>query len=217
MENKDLIALIAALLAFAASLISIGTSFYRTGKSIKASKESTEASNNVSLQLGNLTAETQGKQRFIETISMQRVQWINSVRDNFSHLSKITYTMADIRERKEPIPDTLKNELYYYVNHLELFLNPTEDITKVFIELKDKVSHYLLSDTAYSSSLYEELMHNLHYVEQVILKAEWKRLKIETLEGTEVRKMKKIHRKTARKIDEERYDLLLKNYYERQE
>jgi hypothetical protein len=169
------------------------------------------------LQLGNLTAETQGKQRFIETISAQRVQWINSVRDNFSHLSKITYTMADIRERKEQIPDTLKNDLYYYVNHIELFLNPAEDITKVFIDLKDNVSQYLLSDTDYSPALYEELMHNLHYVEQVILKAEWKRLKTETQDGAEVKKMKKIHRKTAQKIDKERYERLLKHYYERQE
>jgi hypothetical protein len=42
------------------------------------------------------------------------------------------------------IPDELHFDLIYYVNHIELFLNPIETITKKFIELKDKVSGYIV-------------------------------------------------------------------------
>lgn len=213
LSPTDWVAIVAAAVALFAAFLS----YSGTKKTIKASEESSKNSNEVSVKMGVLAAETQGKQRLIDTVSIQRVEWINNVRVNFSQHSKITYSIALKRAKNEEIPVELLQELVYFVNHIELFLNPTEIITKEFITQKDLVSNYILEDRSpFSWEIYSRQMHNLHYIEQVILKSEWKRLKVESKNGSEVDDMEKIHKDTAKKIDEEKYSSLLKCKYESQ-
>nr|WP_106784337.1 hypothetical protein [Lysinibacillus timonensis] len=210
MKITDWIALLAAGIAlFGAILAYLGVR-----QTVKASRESSEKSNDVSIKLGKLSEQSQGKQRLIETVSAQRVEWINKVREYFSQLSKVLHIIAVKRSNNEEISD-IQFDLIYLVNHIELFLNPTEIITNKFIEIKDEISNYLLNDKGcFSWNRYRELMLDLHYLEQVILKSEWKRLKEETIQGSEVKDMEKIHKEIAEKIDPKRYMSLLKKDFE---
>jgi hypothetical protein len=211
MKITDWIAISTGIIALVGSILT----FVGTRQSIKASKKSSEKSNEISLKLGNMTVETQGKQRLIETISTQRVEWINKIREYFSQFSKVTYKMALVRSNGKEVESELQHELYYLVNHIELFLNPTEIITKKFIEKKDVVARYLLRDNVpFSWETYSSGMHDLHYIEQVILKAEWKRLKEETKSGNEVINMEEIHKEIARNIDINKYNAVLRQDYE---
>lgn len=211
MEATDWVALIAAGIALIGSCLTL----LGNRQAIKASKESSAKSNEVAVRLGEMSAETQGKQRLIETVSAQRVEWINRVRDYFSQFNKVTFQIAEKRSENQEFGD-INYELVYLVNHIELFLNPTEIITKKFIERKDVLSSYLLNDReGFSWNYYSSLMYELHYIEQVILKAEWKRLKEETKTGIEVANMEEIHKVTAQKIDLAKYTAILKADFEK--
>ncbi|GKU82916.1 hypothetical protein [Niallia sp. NCCP-28] len=210
LTGTDWVAIGAALVA----LLGSGLTFFGTKKSIKAAKESSDASNQTSERLAILEAETQSKQRLIEVVSTQRVQWINSLRENFSQLARVTYQMTNLRERNEDVPNELDIELNYYVNHIELFLNPTEELTKTFIVIKDTVGNYLMSHAPFDIRRYGAMMQDLHYLQQVILKSEWRRLKLESTTGTEVDDMEEIHKMIAKKINENNYNRLLRNAYE---
>ncbi|WP_223588964.1 hypothetical protein [Neobacillus bataviensis] len=213
MKPTDWVALIAAGVALIGSLLT----YLGTRQSTRASKESSKLSNEVSMKLGNMTAEIQGKQRLIDTVSTQRVEWINKVRENFSEFSKVAYNLALVRSKEEKIQEELQYDLYYLINHIELSLNPTETITKKFVEKKNNLSTYLLNDREpFSWVLYSEFMNELHYIEQVILKSEWKRLKEETKSGSEVDDMEIIHKQTALKIDPEKFNSILKQDFENQ-
>ncbi|MEH6948306.1 hypothetical protein V7068_14795 [Bacillus sp. JJ634] len=217
--------IVTALAAIGAALIA----YAGNKKTIKASKESSERSNEISRnyndiyeksneiseKLGNLAAETQSKQRLIEVVSTQRVEWINKVRENFSLYSQQIHKIALIRSNNKALTDDLLCELTYLDNLILLLLNPREVITKNFIKHKKILSKYVLNDKGdFRFEEYSKMIENLHFIEQVILKSEWGRLKIESMSGSEVKNMEKIHKETAEDIDPEKYNLFLKKEYE---
>lgn len=154
--------------------------------------------------------------RYIDSINAERVKWINKIRELFSEYDKIAFLMGenitynDIRGNSE-----LSKELIYLNNHIELFLNPTEVITKEVIKLQDSITENARSGTANIKQLQEQL-YNLHYLQQVILKSEWKRVKKETKKGREIKKndLRDIYIEISIAIDSDKYEQLLKEPFE---
>lgn len=162
------------------------------------------------------------KNRFISNINSERVKWVSKVRDIFSEINKSTYIQCQLRkEYGHSIPDdkNLSNELIYLINHIELYLNPNETVVKRLIELQEHIVINLINFNGdFLNESYEQSSLKLHYLQQVILKAEWKRIKKETKKGRELKQkeIKSIFINTAKGIDNRKgyYDGLLKQELE---
>jgi hypothetical protein len=162
-----------------------------------------------------------GKNRFITHINTERVMWVNKVRDIFSEFNKSSYIQSQLRKKygsQIPVDDDLSNELIYLVNHIELYLNPRETVVKKLIELQEKITVNLINyNRDFLMNSYEQSGLSLHYLQQIILKVEWKRIKNETKKGRELNdsEMKSIFINTAKEIDDGKgyYDEILKGLY----
>jgi len=162
------------------------------------------------------------KNRFISNINSERVKWVSKVRDIFSEINKSTYIQCQLRKKYgHSIPDdeNLSNELIYLINHIELYLNPNESVVKRLIDLQEHVVINLINFNGdFLTESYEQSSLRLHYLQQVILKAEWKRIKSETKMGRELKQkeIKNIFINTAKGIDDRKgyYDELLKQELE---
>ncbi len=162
-----------------------------------------------------------GKNRFITHINTERVMWVNKVRDIFSEFNKSSYIQSQLRKKygsQIPVDDDLSNELIYLVNHIELYLNPRETVVKKLIELQEKITVNLINyNRDFLMNSYEQSGLSLHYLQQIILKVEWKRIKNETKKGRELNdsEMKSIFINTAKEIDGGKgyYDEILKGLY----
>ncbi|QZN75512.1 hypothetical protein [Paenibacillus sp. DR312] len=153
---------------------------------------------------------SQGKQRLIETVTKQRIEWINKIRICFSEYSELMERISMIRSSGNKIDD-LQFQLSYLSTHIDMLLNPKEVITQRYIEKRNQIKRYLLDDYSneYSPAEYYSMMLDLQYLQQVILKSEWKRLKRESSSGKEVNDMNTIHLETAEDIDPGRFIRLL--------
>ncbi|PGA23613.1 MULTISPECIES: hypothetical protein [Bacillus cereus group] len=164
------------------------------------------------------------EERFIDAISAERVKWINTLRDKFSEYNKLVHIQMNgidsivnlngrsIEELKIEELRKRAYEITFLHNHIELFLNPTEPVTEKLLQTQDKVTRYLTA-TDYNMFNYEEVKQwalNLHYLQQVILKSEWKRVKEENEKGKEIndQRMNEIFINTAKKIDSDKYESL---------
>ncbi|RVT56436.1 hypothetical protein [Niallia taxi] len=156
--------------------------------------------------------------RYIDSINAERVKWINTVRDLFSEFDKTAYLMGqNILMGKSSENEILKKELIFLSNQMELFLNPTEVISKAVIDKKNSVVLALMAFNPTIDGREQGLfLFDLRYLQQVILKSEWKRVKKETQKGKEVSKqeIRDIYIEIATAIDIESYNVLLKVPFE---
>ncbi|EEL42579.1 Viral A-type inclusion protein [Bacillus cereus Rock3-42] len=185
----------------------------------KLKKELADQTNEITKELGEKNLKALEQRRYIDAISSERVKWINTMRDRFSEYLKLTYIqMHDMNMRKKGDNDKVDekqlierlSEITYISNHITLLLNPTEPISEQLIALQSKVHSSLLigppSDFDYNKV--EELGLDLAYFHQVVLKAEWKRVKEENKEGEEIdqERMKLIYETVAKKINNKTYN-----------
>lgn len=157
------------------------------------------------------------EERFIDTICAERVKWVNSIRDVFSEYNKSAYIqkkrLNDLKEKREAQESSQLNEIIYYNNYIELYLNSAEPVTKKLLELQNKISLTLHTEIAapnFNSKEVETWLEDLHFLQQVILKSEWKRIKEENKKGAEItdQRMNEIFMSVAKKIDGVRYERL---------
>ena len=160
------------------------------------------------------------EQRFIQTISAQRVEWINNIRDLFSEYNKTAFLQAirlhELATVQASKIEDLKVQVVSLNNHIELFLNPTEIVSKKLLEQQENITSMLIeADPNLNHDNIENSLLTLHYIQQVILKAEWKRVKEENRKGTEItdKRMMKIFQETAGKIDPKEYNLIFKKEF----
>ncbi|MFH7833845.1 hypothetical protein [Bacillus luti] len=162
------------------------------------------------------------EKRFIDTISTERVKWINDLRDNFSEFLKLVHMQAADFDRIKSLGidsinrDELRNrsiEISYLKNRIHLYLNPTEIITKKLIEHLEDIADVLCTFdiNAFDFDQVDDLVQNLGYLQQVILKSEWRRVKEENEKGKEIddKRMDSIYLETAKKIDPSKYNKLI--------
>lgn len=157
--------------------------------------------------------------RFINTISAERVKWINSLRNKFSDFDNRMYIQANNLYKletgqisNESFADVdLYYELVYLHDYMNLYLNPREAVNKEFIAVTQNILSYFQIDN-FNYDTYRESAINVRYLQQVILKSEWKRLKKETNRGKEIteNEMQKIYREIAETIDKDKFNEIFK-------
>jgi hypothetical protein len=162
--------------------------------------------------------------RFIDSISVERVNWINTLRDNFSEFLKLTHLQLNDFDRMvgrgmESIDEgeliKRSSEITYLHSRIFLFLNSTELTTQKLILIQnDIVSALCNGDTSkYNGENIVAWVEDLIYFQQVILKSEWRRVKEENKKGKEIdeKRMNSIYVETAKKIDIQRFNKFFVN------
>lgn len=203
---------ITTIVTVIALLITSGISIWSVMRNSKITKELGE---------GNLKSLKQ--KRYIDAISVERVKWINTMRDRFSEYNKNVYmqmtefsrwqangfTTSDEEVRIE-IRDRLV-EIIYSRDQIRLLLNLAEPISREIIKLQKFFSKELSSKDKISKFDFKHcaaLMGDLDYLHHVVLRAEWKRIKEENKKGEEIDDdaMNRIYISVAKKLDENRYN-----------
>ncbi|NGY82220.1 hypothetical protein F6Y03_10940 [Bacillus megaterium] len=167
--------------------------------------------------------------RFTSSINVERLKWINNIREVFSQFNKNCHMYADavlgmqynngaqVTEEDIKRAEHIFYEILYYLDLIKLYTNPTELLShKLYLAMKEMKSE--LSDESFNKDRFEDIKDNIHYYQQVILKAEWKRMKKEARLGRELgeEEMKEIFISTSSDIDNERYFKFLKEGFENQ-
>lgn len=214
---------LASIIAFLASLIAIFTSLKMNKNSRKLEKE-----------INNLQLVSEDKQRLVEVISSERVEWINKVRNSFADFntdayvlsSKITQTVVQKVDVNNDI-NVLIPRMVSKIEILELYLNPTEKIVEKqlknmnniirlfteFTQTADKAnSEDLLVVCSVMQESYQKELKQMMYFQQVLLKAEWKRVKLETAKGKQIpeEEMNSLILEVAEKTDSTLYENYLR-------
>lgn len=174
---------------------------------------------NVILNLRNIRISKE--ERFIDTISVERVKWINNVRDAFSNYLKLTniqmndFHQLQLEDKEIAEGDEIRKrsfEITYSKNHIFLLTNQTEPVIKKLMELQQQMTAILCSNdiSKFDIDQVSDLADDVGYLQQVVLKAEWRRVKEENRIGTEItdERMSEIFMSTAQKIDLVRFNRL---------
>ncbi|MCH4566054.1 hypothetical protein [Bacillus sp. ES1-5] len=189
----------------------------------KLKKELADQTNKITKELGEKNLKALEQRRYIDTISTERVKWINTMRDRFSECVKLIYTqMTEFSRWKkrgfdnsdESVREELRNraiELTYVNNQIVLLLNTTEPISAKITILQNKILNHLKSKDNIPDFEYKNwsvLTQDLVYLHQVVLKAEWKRVKKENKKGEEIsdEEMNYIYTEVAKKLNNKRYN-----------
>lgn len=155
----------------------------------KTTKKIAEMTDKMNYKIGELNATTLDKQRIVENIGSQRVIWINNVRQHFveynSNVQKLHFNGVQANHFDNIDSEKLVNfsdETLKTIYNIELFLNGEEMYSEEVISLMKKIRKRSLNPT-YTIENFEDDMVILIFVQNVILKAEWKRVKEETENG----------------------------------
>jgi hypothetical protein len=185
----------------------------------------------VTIIIGLLNLDASKSNRFISSINAERLKWINNVREVFSQFNKNCYMYAkavreaqsqydngeEIKEEDVKKAEQTFQEIFYYLDLIKLYTNPTEILSaKLHLAIDYMVNEILEKD--FDTDEYKQIKEDIHYYQQVILKAEWKRMKEEAKLGRELeeKEINKIFISTSSDIDEERYVKSLKEEFEGQ-
>lgn len=140
------------------------------------------------------------------TITKERTAWINRLRDAFVEFNDAANQKMSLRthfdgekfinsrEYHELIAIMQKSKLY-----CTLLLNPKETPPKILLEHMDRCIKML--PVIEMKSNFDEVYSNLEYLQQVILKAEWRRTNQEA--ENKIEDMEEIYDRVSQKINEE--------------
>lgn len=175
----------------------------------------------VTIILGIANLYASQKTRYINNINSERIKWINSLREHFSNFNKNFYIFANVQKeagqgRELSVEESyIYPEVIYYSDLIELYLNPRELVSKKIINLQRIIKKTLVEEN-FDFDMIKIMNGDIHYYQQVILKAEWKRLKLEVRYGREIdeKETREIYIETACFINNDRYMRLLKSDYE---
>ncbi|MDA2452012.1 hypothetical protein PDN63_26910 [Bacillus cereus] len=223
---------ITTIVTVIALLITSGISIWSVMRNTRITKE-----------LGEKNLESLEQKRYIDAISAERVKWINIMRDRFSEFIKLTHLQMegfnywkamgfekldensekDEIELKEYVSKELRERFYeitYVDVQITLLLNPKETISNKMMQLQHEIKSELNSTHYISEFNFNEqadLLAELIYLQQVVLKSEWKRVKEENKIGEEIDDdtMNSIYRSVAKKLDEELYNKYLNQLEEK--
>lgn len=171
--------------------------------------------------IGKLNLTSLKQRRYIDTISKERIEWLNKIRDSFVEYTTLTseltllvtfYDLGKMKvedEKGQKYIDKLL-QLEGVKQKIYLLLNPKEVYAAKLNLLSDEATKLLLkyvnTPIADNGDELNNLNTNINFIQQVILKAEWKRIIIEIEKGKKLKpeKVDRIFIEVAEKIDKER-------------
>ena len=179
----------------------------------------------VNTLLGKLNLTSLKQRRYIDTVSKERIEWLNKIRDSFVEYTTLTseltilvtfYDLGKMKVEDEKGQKYLDNllQLEGVKQKIYLLLNPKEVYAAKLNLLSDEVTKLLLkyvnTPIADNSDELNNLNANINFIQQVILKAEWKRIVIEIEKGKKLnsKKVSKIFKEVAENINKERNEKL---------
>jgi len=179
----------------------------------------------VNTLLGKLNLTSLKQRRYIDTVSKERIEWLNKIRDSFVEYTTLTseltilvtfYDLGKMKVEDEKGQKYLDNllQLEGVKQKIYLLLNPKEVYAAKLNLLSDEVTKLLLkyvnTPIADNSDELNNLNSNINFIQQVILKAEWKRIVIEIEKGKKLnsKKVSKIFKEVAENINKERNEKL---------
>ncbi|MFP5202946.1 MULTISPECIES: hypothetical protein [Bacillus] len=151
----------------------------------------------------------------VDTISSQRIEWVNKMRDNFVeindliflHIVKWDSLLRHSQEEKEWKDDFNFGESIATIRRLQinisLLVNPTEEYSKKLINEFNYVLLLLLKNDEFDKDVAMKHQKEIIMIQQVILKSEWSRTKQEIQKGKvlEDKEVKAIYTKKAKDLN----------------
>ncbi|WP_342502872.1 hypothetical protein [Bacillus sp. FSL K6-1000] len=191
------------------------------GKGFKISEVITAAiiAGFVSIVIGIITIIIQNKHArrtsIVETISRQRIEWVNKMRDNFVEINDQMFvhsvkwtTYLRMLKKQESWNDNFNffesiTMLRKLRTNIALLINPSEKYAKELLNEITTVISLLREKEKYDPKLVLEHRKKIQKLQQIILKAEWSRTKKEIQKGKVLtdRKVDKIYNKKAKELD----------------
>ncbi|UYG05741.1 hypothetical protein OCT51_10400 [Halomonas sp. LR3S48] len=118
--------------------------------------------------------------RFINTVTSQRIQWLEQLRQDISSFAGLTYTWSASAMEGKPQEYEIVRDIDKLRYLIRLRLNPNGEHDQKIEELMDEVIR--TTDPSQSSHL-RELLSELTRETQLMLKAEWEKVKLESVSG----------------------------------
>lgn len=110
-------------------------------------------------------------------LSVNRQEWINTLRDLVSCLLKDINRLYEIEEKETAAFYYKKQEVHQQAIKLELLLNPSEEKSRLLIKYFRDISDALDPNFSGKETIAADLHQNIIDVTQKILKEEWDRVK----------------------------------------
>ena len=163
----------------------------------------------------NRTNKTKLKELLVQTISEERIRWINTLRDEFVEFNKNIVVYKAIIDEHEGDSSSEENrkfeEVIASIHRITLLLNPSEHYMQYLIEEINGLSQ--ASSTIrgeYDPQPFIDAKWRITDLQQVILKAEWARVKKESKTGKELsdKEIKGIYDETAKGINTKIFDFV---------
>ncbi|PFC69933.1 hypothetical protein CN290_28570 [Bacillus cereus] len=198
---------ITTIVTVIALLITSGISIWSVMRNSKIAKE-----------LGEKNLKSLEQKRYIDAISAERVKWINTMRDRFSEYFKYAHIQMPDLYTLQKAPGKVDEEqmrerglkLIYITNQIQFLLNTSEPVSKIIGQLQQRTNRSLrlISASHFDYDKVETEANDLAFFYQVILKAEWKRVKEENKKGEEIdgKTMNSIYKETAEKLNKRKYE-----------
>jgi len=120
------------------------------------------------------------KTSFINTVTKQRVEWLERIRQDVSRFSGLTHTWTFSRLEGKPEEFEVLKELDQLRNVIKLRLNPDDTPDRKISALIDKIPD-LTHETKHEEL--KQALRELMTETQAMLKAEWEKVKRESEEG----------------------------------
>ncbi|MBJ6721277.1 hypothetical protein I2750_13625 [Bacillus sp. PR5] len=142
-------------------------------------------------ELGEKNIEILEKRMLIDTVSAQRIEWINNIRKDFVEFNSSchNFSLKMIQIDRQGNKGDISAEDYLIIekhkNQIELSLNPSEIFTAKLIEWLQMMYDGLVNEPQ-NLAKYNEARKFIIFLQQVILKAEWQRIKRETEKGRQL-------------------------------
>lgn len=156
------------------------------------------------------------KQLLVQTISEERIKWINALRDEFVEFNTNLAMYEEIKpESKEGLISKKERERYENllssIDKITLMINPSEYYMEYLtIKINELLQVKSTSRGSYDLNAFLNSRDKMIDLQQIILKAEWRRVKEESSTGKELSSQKtmEIYNEIAISINPEVQDFV---------
>ncbi|QKJ41719.1 hypothetical protein HRJ37_16590 [Bacillus altitudinis] len=153
-----------------------------------------------------ITHRNVSRSNVIDALTKQRIEWLNTVRQNFVDFNNLGHELFFAIHRDKE--DDYIHEKYYLlektITNMSLLLNPKEGwVRSLNYTSKEFLDIIIVEDIKQiNAEKFKSLRDSIHLNQQIILKSEWKRIKEEVKKGRELEpdEVNSIYEKTSNEI-----------------